>query len=332
MNPGRQFITTAVSIFSPLLIMAVWALLRGRRQMASARCDATSFATTPYVVETPLSILRSCPVQERLYLRDQLKVALAMYGFMSWIVAGLLSAFALTASAPYAMLWSDPSVRVWYSLLSITDIIGIAFLIFPVIFAVGFILPLRVGVIARFYLTRPISMRVLFWSRVVFGMAALVGGIFTGVCVTLGLVWAFKGAVWQHLPSAVPGKLGPDCGCVSMYTNMLVTSAPRLFLSMLTTAALFYSTSVALLAAPVNRKIASGAPVSFFFLFGGMFAVLALRFFQIASHRQFSLVPRQLFVYADFGPPPPYSYALVPVALTIGLLLLSRGFVNRLEV
>ena len=251
MNPGRQFITTAVSIFSPLLIVAAWALLRGRRHMAAARCDVTPFAAIPYVAVAPLSILRSYPVQDRLYIREQLQVALAMYGFMSWIVAGLLSAFALAASAPYAMLWSDPSARVWYSLLSITDIIGIAFLIFPVIFAVGSILPLRVGVIARFYLTRPISMRVLFWSRVVFGMAALVAGIFTGVCVTLGLVWVFKGAVWQHLSSAVPGMLGPDCDCVSMYTNMLITSAPRLFLSMLTTAALIYSSAIALL---IDRK------------------------------------------------------------------------------
>ena len=331
MTSGQQFLTSTLPIFGPSLILLIGTILRVRRQTAAARCDVTPFAATPYVVETPVSFLRSYPVQERIYLKEQLKVSLVMYAGMSWIAAGLLSAVALNASAPYAMLWDDPAARVWYSLLSISNI-EIISLMFPVMFAVGSILQLRMGVIARFYLTRPISMGILFWSRIVSGIAALVGGIFTGVCVTLGLVWAFKGAVWQHLPSAVPGKLGPDCGCVSMYTNMLVTSAPRLFLSMLTTAALFYSTSVALLAAPVNRKIASGAPVSFFFLFGGMFAVLALRFFQIASHRQFSLVPRQLFVYADFGPPPPYSYALVPVALTIGLLLLSRGFVNRLEV
>jgi len=332
MNPRRQFLTSTLPIFSPFLILLVGTILRGRRQTAAARGDVTPFAATPYVLESPLSFPRGYPAHERLYLKEQLKVALAMYGFTAWIVAGLLSSFALDASSPYAMLWNDPAARVWYSLLSITGIAGIVFLIFPIIFAVGSILPLRLGVIARFYLTRPISRGLIFWARIVPGIAALVAGIFTGVCVTLGLVWAFKGAVWQHLPLAVPHMSGPDCDCVSLYTNMLVTSAPRLFLSMLTTAALLYSGAIALLVAPLNRKAGSGVPVSFFLLFGGIFVVAVLRLFQIVSHGKFSLVPRQLFVYTDLGPPPPYAYALVPVALTIGLLLLSRSFVNRLEV
>jgi hypothetical protein len=206
------------------------------------------------------------------------------------------------------------------------------FIMFPLILAITSIVPIRLGIIARFYLTRPIPIGVLFWSRVLPTIAALVAGMFTGVCLTLALVWVFKGPIWQHLPSAIPGASDADCGCAGMYRDMLATSAPRLFLSMLTTAALLYSSAIALLVAPLNRKAGSGVPVSFFLLFGGIFVVAVLRLFQIVSHWQFSLVPRQLFVYTDFGPPPPYAYALFPVALTIGLLLLSRSFVNRLEV
>jgi hypothetical protein len=43
-------------------------------------------------------------------------------------------------------------------------------------------------------------------------------------------------------------------------------------------------------------------------------------------------LPLWLFVYLELGPPPPYAFALIPVALSAGLLLLARYFVGISEV
>jgi hypothetical protein len=40
---------------------------------------------------------------------------------------------------------------------------------------------------------------------------------------------------------------------------------------------------------------------------------------------------RALFIYNELGPPPPYSHALIPIALAIGLLALARHFVRQFE-
>jgi hypothetical protein len=43
-------------------------------------------------------------------------------------------------------------------------------------------------------------------------------------------------------------------------------------------------------------------------------------------------LPPWLFVYSELGSPPPYAYALIPVSLSAGLLLLARYLIGKSEV
>jgi hypothetical protein len=60
--------------------------------------------------------------------------------------------------------------------------------------------------------------------------------------------------------------------------------------------------------------------------------MFGLLFLKLALDLNGMPLPPWLFVYSELGPPPPYEYALVPVALSASLLLLARYFIGKTEV
>lgn len=322
-------ITVCLLVFSaPMMIFGVYKIRQASRAITQAERDALPFDPKPE--PTPFVLLHRFTVPQRVYLMQQLKLAAALSAFFAWLFLFILS-LPIFNTPPNASKWFDLSAFVWLQFLR-NATSSLQFLA-ALIFLCGFvaITPLRIGAEARFYRTRPLSVRFLFWSRVLPLLAALLLAAMTGIVLAFALLVAVKGQVWHNLPAVIPRVLGPDDADLAQeYSSLLVTSAPRIFLSILTTLSLVFTGLLAVLSLPLRLKLgnaATGLSAPLLMLFCALPIFLIGLFDFGAQH-----LPSALFVYNRFGPPPPYLFALVPITLSIVFMALARLFVNQLEV
>jgi hypothetical protein len=181
---------------------------------------------------------------QRLYLNQQIKMAAIISVFGAWVFTFILT---IPIFAPlHGEKWFNKSALIWFEFLrnSASSLQFLSMALFSCVFLA--IVPLRFGAEARFYRTRPLTIGFLFWSRVLLIVFALILTTSVGIAVAIGILWVVKGPVWQNLPSLIPRTLGPDDADIAQeYSRLLLTSAPRMLLSLLTTVILFFAACLA---------------------------------------------------------------------------------------
>jgi hypothetical protein len=321
-------IVTFFTVYAaPLILLVIYRVRSINRSNAQAEAITLPFAPGPVPACPPL--LRRFPLPERVYLVQQLRSAFVTYVLLGWTEFFIL-ALPIVNRAPNATWWSNSSAYTWFTFLqnaakSQSYLSGLfffgAFLI---------ISPLRVGAQALFHRTRPISLGFLFWARVLPLMAALIAAIFTGIGLAFMVLVVFKGHVWQNLPVAIPRVLGPDdADLAQSYINLLQTSSPRIFLSLLTTMSLVFSFLIAIFSIPINRWSARGTLPAYLvvFMLIGLVAAPLVSIFANNLH-----TPRLLFLYGSLGPPPAYAFVAGPILLSVLFLWLASIFIQHTEI
>ena len=197
--------------------------------------------------------------------------------------------------------------------------------------AIAVIMPMRFGPEARFYRTRPISISFVFWTKVLSVFSAMIAGAATGIALAFSLLVILKGPIWQSLPATIPRLLGPDDADVAqLYASLLVTSAHSIFLSIITTIALFFSAVLFLGTAPVLRLRSNAAlPL---LMIPAAFVPFAIAIISNHSNGGTPHFFRTLYICLSLGPPPPLAYALIPIALSAIFITCARLFANHQEI
>lgn len=324
-----RFITALVLFLAPWLLIAFWKIHQINRELSTEEGQSRSFV--PRAAPVGLAFLKLSGILERRYLQQQLKSGAYLLAFGSWFFTFI---FALPVIVPaHAEKWFNKSTLLWFEFLrngsNCTQFISMA--LFGCVFLA--VAPLRFQADARFYRTRPIRISFLFWSRVLCILMPLLLAAAMGMAIATLLLLALHGPVWQHLPVHIPRVLDADDGDIAQeYRELLLTSAPRVFLSVLTTIALFFTGLLALAMIPFLRERAVGSSPTAItppkVLFVMAFVPLIVAFAHLGSFH----LPAVLFIYTNFGPPPPYLFALVPVALSLSFLVVARIFYKRLEI
>jgi hypothetical protein len=307
---------------SPLVAMAFYKICKLQRETTKAEQNPRPFESAPQ--PNPLALLSNLTFTQRLYLKQQIKTAATIFVFGAWVFTFILAIPIFIA--PHGEKWFNKSALIWFEFLRNSSS-SLQFLSMALFLA---IVPLRFGAEARFYRTRPLTIGFLFWSRVLLIVLALILAAGVGIAVATGLLCVIKGPVWQNLPALIPRTLGPDDADIAEeYAGLLVTSAPRMLLSLLTTMILFFTALLALVTAPVIRLRQSSSPfVPVRILLYASPLLIALPMLRLVSFH----LPAILFVYVSFGPPPPYRFALLPIFLSVAFIFLARLFANRIEV
>ena len=195
--------------------------------------------------------------------------------------------------------------------------------------AIAVIMPMRFGPEARFYRTRPIPISFIFWTKVLSVFTAMIAGAATGIALTFAILVALKGPIWHNLPATIPRLLGPDDADVAqLYANLLLTSAPSIFLSVLTSIALFFSATLFLASAPVLRLKNAALPM---LMIPALLVPLGIAIFSNNFGTGTPQFLRTLYIYLNLGPPPPLANALIPIALTVVFITCARLFANHQE-
>ena len=187
---------------------------------------------------------------------------------------------------------------------------------------------------AVFPRTRPISHRLIFWGRIAPSLATLLGAYALAVGISLLVLVLGYGPVYNHLwnaaslPSIIFGQLE-----IQKVVLTLQTSAPRIFLSSVTTLLLDFSLVVTAFFLPLRNRLSKAVAVGIILFFG----VVATSFVNIFHDMHIfpGIIPdisRFLFLYSYLGAPPPYAYATIPIAISIALLTLASFFSERLEI
>ncbi len=315
--------------FTPILLFGYVKIREARRLTEEAERCALPFG--PGAAVAAHGWMGHLDGPQRAYAGQQVKLAVSLYGLLSWTYFFILS-LPIFHLGLGRTKWFDGAALTWFMFLSNAGK-TVSFLGMMLVFC-GFVAvaPLRTEAAGRFYRTRAMSIGFLYWSRMLPMLAALVAAVVTGVALAFVLLLAVRGPVWQHLPATIPRVLGPEDGDVAgMYLRLLSTSAPRVFLSMLTSIVLVFTTFVMLFSLPVGQGSSRGAlpgVLAPIFLLGVFAPLIAFSVIDTGGMRW----PGDLFFYLNLGPPPPYALALVPVVLSAGLLLLARVFVKHLEV
>jgi len=318
----------AAVFLAPAIFWMVYRMWLTNRKAAQAERVALPF--DPKAEPTANVILRSFPLPERTYLRQQFTTARIGYLVSSWFFTMIFTIPLLPLPSWKQITWTDLSAFTWFRYVE-SAASGIQLsLIFCSFAMLAAVMPLRQGPDAQFYRTRPLSMSFLFWARVLPVLGAIIAAALTGAAVSFALLVAIKGPVWQDLPSSFPGITTPDDDRPQLYGALLATSVPRVFLSLCTTVGMFFSGFALLFTIPVNLwSFRNAGPLRFLLsVVAGMLAawtVVALDMLEILH------LPRELFFYTHLGPPPPYVFMICPILITAGLLMVARFFTSRLE-
>ena len=323
-----SFTISFLIFLTPVFFTAAWKIRDHKRAAAKAELEALPFDPAPPAA--PSVFLRHFTQQQRVFLTQQLKIAAMYYALACWLLLFILS-LPLFHALPHESKWFNHSAFLWYNFVNFLPHSTQSLFMIMMPAVITMITPLRVGSEARFYRSRPLTIRFIFWSKLLPIFLGIFGGIATGMALAFALILAFKGPIWHNLPAAIPRVLGPDdAELPQLYRDFLATSVPSLLLSMLTTLLLFFTAMFAAATIPARRiKAATVVPLA-----GGIFfGVGVLSFFPILlNHGNAFHWYRTLFLYTSLGPPPPRLFALVPITLSIVFIAIARIFVTRLEV
>lgn len=326
-----SFFLSVCLLVGPVVVFGLYKLRQFSRGILQAERDALPYVPKP----EPKSgiFLRRFSAPEQKYLRGLLHTTGYLFPLMIWLTFGI---FILPLSDIELLTrnsWNNPPVFLWFRVLLVaTTFVGTSCYIFGIVTANLVTTPIRFGPTARFYRTRPLSISFLFWTNVLVALGSELAAILTGIGTGILLLVAIHGPIWLHLPPAFPGAIVPNDGKQELYASFLATSPVRVLLSVCITITLSFSVFTVLLATPYalpGKKGSGPNAVVILAMTLGMFAFLTLNIARIFGAVS---IPAWLFMYAELGPPPPYVYALVPVSLSAGLLLLARYFIGNSEV
>ena len=188
-------------ILSPLpLLIFVGRLRRIWQQRAAAKeaTEQTFFEPSPEPL--PNRFTRHFTPIERLYIRQQAPTARVGFYIVSWLVLCAMAASLLPGTVHSYKIEQPEPIAVWYSYLRASVALGCLTTVIASITAILTGVALT-GKLARtsFFLTRPITYRLIFWGRVVPALCALLAGYTAGLGASLVLLLAFYGPVWNHL-------------------------------------------------------------------------------------------------------------------------------------
>jgi hypothetical protein len=326
-------------IIAPLVSLILYVRiknLRAKRRIAAAE-DAPAIATKtfePKPEPTPGPLLRSFSTPQRTYLRQQIALAKSCFYIVGWVSLVLFTAGLLPQYVNKYGLQQPLAQRVWYSYLDhvATSELWFAFVMFMGALIAGS--ALTTGAPAVFNRTRPLTRGFLFWGRVLPAIATVLAAIATGAIVSFLLLLVFYGPVWMHLldASQSDNNFLAINGLTPLqnlhFANLLLTSAPRIFLSITTTAILVFSAFTVMIAQPFNilGKGSGKAAVLPFAMIGSFMGIEVVRVIHRANIFHFS---RPLFVYLSLGAPPPWVYVLIPLAASALLLYVAQFWVTR---
>jgi len=325
MNVSRLTISLLVFL-APLIALGIWKIRKNRRLMRQAELEALPFVA-PEPKPVPSFLLRFDSA-ERGYLLQSLKMSGGLFLLYVWTYIYVLN-LGIMNIAPNAAKWSNQAALDWLLFLRSVSGTTQTMATMPLLTAFMVVGILRFGPDARFNRTRPMRLNFIFWSRFLPITIALFGGILVGCSLGVGIVYLIKGPIWHNLPSVIPRTLGPDdADVVQEYADLLATSAPRIFLSLLTTTALFFSLACAVMSLP-SRRFRPGNVIPL------LLPILLLAFVPLTllvlNFSGIHGLSNALFIYNELGPPPPYSHALFSIGLSIALLTATRHFVRQIE-
>lgn len=324
-----RFLLNIAVLLGPIVLWGVYKVRRMHRAAVDSERDALPFAPQPE--PAPNRFLGRVPLPERTLLSEQLTNASVLYFVLSWL---FLNFFAISLWPPAAgkhSAWTDPSAYAWLQYLQTACRSCQFCMALSLGAAMMVITPLKQAQKAQFYRTRPVGVGFQFWSRLLCALSVLLASAATGMAISFALLSAVEGPVWQHLPAAFPGIVtGPGDERPQLYQALLFTSAPRLFLSIVTTLTLFFSATLALFAFPViHRDSRSGTAARLFTLLVALFGIMAFNLFDTLNIAHW---PGQLNFYTRLGAPPAHVSVAVAILVSVGLLFLARFFIGRAEV
>lgn len=319
----------AMEITLPLVFLIVYGRMTRHRRLVKRGTPESSFeASSPPALEQFLARrLSSLSLPQQAYLAEQLRnlpvyLLVATYLLTCFFTSGLLP-WSVSRFGSYQPV----AQRAWYSFLEdFTFVLPMWFL--GLITAVIVTTKFTLASSAVLYRTRPLSLRYLYWVRLVPKLLALLGALLLSMMLAFAFLLLFYGPVWRHL-SGGPFHLSPTQ--LQHLIAVLHTSAPRLLLSVLTTTLLGFSLIVAAILQPFQTGPAGRlSQVLVGVSFAGMFLLQGFGMFdRLALPGRLS---KLLFFYPTLGPPPPLINLLVPVALSATLLVLAAWFFARRDV
>jgi hypothetical protein len=330
-----------LEIIAPLVALIAYgrikiAMARRKAEAEDAPAVAVKLPFEPKPEPTPGLLLRLFSTPQRAYLRQQIALAKGCFYIVGWVSLVLFTAGLLPQYVNEYGLEQPLAQRVWYSYLNHVTLSEFWFAFAALGGALIALSALTTDAPAIFNRTRPLTRSFLFWARVLPAIATVLAAIAMGAVVSLLLLLVFYGPVWLHLLDALQapnGSLlmqGLTAQQSTHLVHLLLTSAPRIFLSMTTTAILVFAVFAAMIAQPFNilqKRSSKFATVPFAFV--GSFMGIAI--IHIVHGANFLRVSHATFVYLSLGPPPPYMYVLLPLAASALLLYLAQLLVARKE-
>jgi len=319
---------SALIFLFPLIAVAVWKIVSIQRTAGKAERDAMPFVPAP---QPAPALLRGWTSARRVFLVQHLKVAGFLYAMMAWTIAFIFTLPLFTPANVNSAKWFNHSAYLWYSFVTGATH-STQFLFTMILFsAIAVVMPMRFGPEARFYRTRPIAISFVFWTKVLSVFTAMIAGTATGISLAFAILVALKGPIWHNLPTTIPRVLGPDDADVAqLYASLLTTSAPSIFLSIITTIALFFSVVLFLGTAPVLRfKSNAALPL---LMIPAAFVPFVIALISDLSTSGTPHFFRTFYIYLSPGPPPPIAYALIPVALAGIFITGARLFTNHQDI
>lgn len=320
-------------LFFPLVPLIIYARMRVTKKRLKAAADELAgidpnppFSPKP---EPPLNLL-TCRFSEpqRAYLRQQLTIAkgagsVYLWAFSVFCTAGLLPGFVqrFGAAVPFPQ-------RVWYSYLFgvsfFGNFFGVMVVLAGLVASIGLSVPSASNTFIR---TRPVSMRFMFYARIIPALLTVLATLLAGMVVSFSLLLVFYGPVWLHLLDTP----APHIPSQAMYLYALTqASVTALFLSLLTTTTLIFSAAIAFAFQPLRvstKRIGGAISVPLMLLF----SIVGLNAYKTLGGAFFDHYARILFIDFRIGTPPPYSYAIIPILLSAALLFIAQFWASRIE-
>ena len=319
----------AVEILSPLLLLFFCGRMTRRKRLAKRDAPELPLGASPAkaLERFVAQWFNTFTAPEQAYLAEQLR-RLPIYGL---IATYLLTCFFTSGLLPWSVNRfgsSQPfAQRVWYSFLQdFTFALPVWFLGF--LSSIIVTTKLTHGSSAILYRTRPLSLRYLYWARLVPKLITLIGSLLLSIGLAFACLLAVYGPVWRHLAG---GPFHLSSTQLGHLIAIMRTSPPRLLLSVLTTTILIFSLILAASLQPFATRPAGPFATSVvgFTLAGMLILQGAGTFSRLAFPGRLS---RFLFFYPALGSPPPLISSLVPVTLSVALLSLGGWFYARRDV
>jgi len=321
-----------IELVAPLAILIVWGRLkiaRARRKAADVDCAPVQ-PFEPKLEPASGFVLSSFSVPQCTYLRQQIALGRAFYYIVAYLLVVVFTSGLLPTSVDRYGPEQPLAQRVWYSYLEHITLGELALDAMMVMAAMIAVYALTTGAQASFNRTRPLTLRFLFWARILSAIATILASLATALAVSFVLLLLFYGPVWLHLLDTFqPGTVLSHRQEMHLIQS-LQTSVPRLFLSLATMALLVFSAGVLLLTLGSwfpNKSTGRGMAV----IFGLAGGIAVVHLVHVVRGPLALLLSRVFFLYMDLGPPPRYGYVLVPVLTSAVLLFIAQRLIRRVE-